>query len=94
MNPMTDKRYRKPLRRSDGLWVVSDLYCAAFLVASGNEPISVEATFQDRRYAFVIAPEPHFEHDCEAWTSNSPIRVRDFLDAVYQLKGMIRSAGG
>lgn len=89
----TYKLYRQPLERADGRWLVSDLYTAAFLVASGNEVVEIEPTSQTGRHAFVIEPGPRFPDDYEAFASNAPIRIRDFIDAAYRLKGMLRAAG-
>jgi hypothetical protein len=87
------KLYRQPLQRGDGRWLVSDLYAAAYLVACGNEVVEIEPTAQSGRFAFVIEPGLRFQDDYEAFASNAPIRVRDFIDAAYLLKGMLRSGG-
>jgi len=84
------KAYRKPIQRSDGTWFSSDLFCAAFLVARGNEIIGIEPTNQGGRWAFAIEPHDGFDDDLRAWSSNSPMGIRDFLDSVYRLKAMMR----
>jgi hypothetical protein len=93
MNSETFKIYRKPIRRTDGCWITSDLYAAAFFVARGSECIGIEPTGQKERYVFVISPRKGFSEDIEGWGSNAPVRVCDFLDGVYHLKSLMRGFG-
>src|SRR6185437_3509392 len=60
------KAYRKPIQRSDGTWFSSYLFCAAFLVARGNEIIGIEPTNQGGRWAFAIEPHDGFDDDLRA----------------------------
>jgi hypothetical protein len=93
LRPMTHreyKMYRKPIRRSDGKWLTTDLFCGAFLMARGNEIIGIEPTNQTGRLAFVISPRKGFNDDLNAWDSNSAVEIRDFLDGVYWLKALMR----
>ena len=84
------KRFRCPLQRSDGFWVVSDLYAAAFFVACGSEVTDIEPSGQPNRLSFVLCPRREFRSDVEKWKSNSPVPIRDFIDAVYRVKQRIR----
>jgi hypothetical protein len=86
----TYKIYRKPIQRTDGNWIISDLYGAGFFVARGNECIGIEPTGQSGRYAFLISPRDAFAEDIEDWCSNGIVRVRDFLDSVYLVKSLLR----
>jgi hypothetical protein len=85
------KQYREPVRRSDGLWAISDLYCASFLHARGNEAVATDATSEPGRSVFLITAGPHFDDDFQAWKSNTTIRVRDFIQALYALKRLIHT---
>ena len=84
--------FRVPLQRADGFWIVSDMYAAAFFLARGNEIVAVEPTADRARKVFVICARREFFSDREAFESNSPIPVRDFLDAVYRVKQKINEA--
>jgi hypothetical protein len=86
----TYKLYRKPIQRSDGNWLVSDLYAAGFFVARGSECVGVEPTNEKKRMAFVISPREAFTEDIEDWCSNATVRVREFLEGVYLVKSLIR----
>jgi hypothetical protein len=85
------KQYLEPVRRSDGLWAISDLYLATFLVARGNAALAADATCQPGRSVFLITPSSHFDDDCQAWKSNATVRVRDFVQALYALKRLIHT---
>jgi hypothetical protein len=87
------KIYRKPIQRSDGNWLVSDLYAAGFFVARGSECVGVEPTSEKKRMAFVIAPREAFTEDIEDWCSNATVRVREFLEGVYLVKSLLRGFG-
>jgi hypothetical protein len=88
------KIYRKPIQRTDGNWLTSDLYAAGFLVARGSKCLGVEPTSEKERYAFVISPREAFTEDIEDWCSNGIVCVREFLDAVYLVKSLIRGFEG
>jgi hypothetical protein len=86
----TYKIYRKPIQRTDGNWLTSDLYAAGFFVARGSECVGVEPTSEQGRYAFVISPREGFGEDIEDWCSNGLVGVREFLDGVYLVKSLLR----
>jgi hypothetical protein len=72
------------------MWLTSDLFCGAFLIARGNEIIGIEPTNQTGRLAFVISPREGFSDDLKAWGCNAVVGIKDFLDAVYWLKAVMR----
>jgi hypothetical protein len=84
------KIYRKPIQRTDGNWLTSDLYAAGFFVARGSECVGVEPTGEHGRMAFVIFPRESFTEDIEDWCSNGTVPVREFLDSVYLVKSLLR----
>lgn len=88
------KIYRKPIQRTDGNWIITDLYAAGFFVARGSQCVGVEPTSEKERYAFVISPRDAFTEDIEDWCSNGIVCVRDFLDGVYLVKSMLRGFEG
>jgi hypothetical protein len=87
-----DKLYRRPALRPDGLWAISDLYCAGFLIARGAEVTGIEPTSRPGRYIFLLSG--NLSADFDAWTANSEVRGRDFVDALHQLKGLLREFEG
>ena len=89
----TYKIYRKPIQRTDGNWLTSDLYAAGFFVARGSECVGVEHTSEHGRVAFVISPREAFTEDIEDWCSNATVLVREFLDSVYLVKSLLREVG-
>jgi hypothetical protein len=89
----TYKIYRKPIQRTDGKWLTSDLYAAGFFVARGSECVGVEPTSENKRYAIVISPREAFTQDIEDWCSNATVPVREFLDGVYLVNSLIREFG-
>jgi hypothetical protein len=89
----TYKIYRKPIQRTDGNWLTSDLYAAGFFVARGSECVGVESTSEKKRYVFVISPREAFTEDIEDWCSNGIVCVGEFLDGVYLVKSLLREFG-
>src|ERR1700678_3916825 len=86
----TYKIYRKPIQRTDGNWLTSDLYAAGFFVARGSECVGVEPTSEQGRYAFVISPREEFADDVEDWCLDGIILVQEFLAGVYAMKSLLR----
>lgn len=93
---MSYKVYAQPLQKSDGNWLLSDLYSAAWMNAWGHDVLAIEETptlnvyASGPRVAFVFADKESFEADYRAFTAGDPIGIRRFLNAVYTLKRLMR----
>jgi hypothetical protein len=90
------KIYRSPLQKSDGSWLITDLFAAAWLNAFGHDVLAIEDTQLSKAYspgtrsAFCFAAKSNFESDYHAFINGEPIGVRKYLDSVYALKKLLR----
>jgi hypothetical protein len=87
------KKYKVPEQKSDGTWLVSDLYAAAFLHAIGHQLLGVEDNGiygTVARSSFLFADSGVIEVDYVRFTAGDEIGVRKFLDSVYELKSLLR----
>lgn len=86
------KPFRVPRLRADGLIVLSDMYAAAYLLASNHAFRGCEVSQDGERGLYLFEPNGSFERDYAAFLANQTIGVRTFLDAVYVLKTAMREA--
>jgi hypothetical protein len=82
----------RPMRRSDGRWILKDVCAAAFAVATDHVLVGLENDLDRRdRFVFIFENDPTFEADFFRFTGDQPIRVQTFIDAFFSLKFFLRS---
>jgi hypothetical protein len=86
------KQHRTPTRDSAGGFWLSDLYAAAYLRAWGHRIDRIEPTGEDGRFAFVFCADDGLEAHYAAYRSDAEIPALTFVNTVYDLKGLIKSA--
>jgi hypothetical protein len=88
--------YRVPLQKSDGTWLLSDLYASAFLHALGHCVLGVETEIYDAaaRPTFIFADSGVFESDYQRFAVGAEIGIRKFLDSFYHLKRILKGTPG
>lgn len=69
---------------------MSDLYCAAFLIARGQTLTDVLPLYEGKRSGFIFKASETLAADCNAFSANAEIAVRDFLDGIYEVKRILR----
>jgi hypothetical protein len=82
----------RPVRRSDGRWILKDVCAAACAVALDHALVGLEND-PDRndRFVFVFEHDATFEADFFRFTADQPVRIQTFIDAFFSLKFLLRA---
>lgn len=82
----------RPIRRSDGRWILKDVCAAACAVALDHILVGLENDADRKdRFVFVFEHDATFEADFFRFTGDQPIRIQTFIDAFFSVKFLLRS---
>lgn len=71
--------------------IVTDLYGAAFLLATDHHVVGVESA-GPKRIAFIFQESEGVRQDYLRFVNNAPIPVQDLVSGVYRLKRLLKEA--
>jgi hypothetical protein len=82
----------RPVRRSDGRWILKDLCAAAFAVAMDEVLTGIENhPAQNNCFVFVFQSSPSFEATFDRFMSNHPVPVLHYTDSFFAIKHLLRA---
>ena len=80
----------RPVRRSDGRWILKDVCAAAFAVAQDEVLIGIEDhPTNNNCFVFVFQPSPSFEATFDRFMANHPVPVQHYTDSFFAIKHLL-----